>query len=395
MYPLKWNTLADWRQDVRTKRMVGALLMKSRLPSPFGYLQIIPLLEKVSMNKHLIVLSSICTTLILGGCYQATEHRTLFVSDLATDSISTELFLPESNGLNVFQSICTDDSFLYCLDYYNNDSILKIYPLTPYPTLSRFAAKGQGPNDLIFPAFSREVAQYGNPIKILDISAWCINEIQYTPTAPEKMQFNKTPLPIVPTMEDFAETDSCIYGTDIDSQESLFFIYNKKNRKITHIGFWQDTEHLTQKYPKEAMPFLLSGPIMLHPTIGICKGMTNMNSIFFYNLQGQLLKEVVIGTKRMWPQDGRQEFLDFPEDNKYTFCLTGTKQHLYVLYHAHPISAHKQHSKILQFDWNGNLLRNIQTDKNLSRIAITPDGTYIYAIADTEEGGTDVVRLQL
>ena len=33
--------------------------------------------------------------------------------------------------------------------------------------------------------------------------------------------------------------------------------------------------------------------------------------------------------------------------------------------------------------------------KNLSRIAITPDGTYIYAIADTEEGGTDVVRLQL
>lgn len=150
------------------------------------------------MNKHLIVLSSICTTLILGGCYQATEHRTLFVSDLATDSISTELFLPESNGLNVFQSICTDDSFLYCLDYYNNDSILKIYPLTPYSTLSRFAAKGQGPNDLIFPAFSREVAQYGNTIKILDISAWCINEIQYTPTAPEKCSSTKPLFPLSP-----------------------------------------------------------------------------------------------------------------------------------------------------------------------------------------------------
>ena len=47
-----------------------------------------------------------------------------FVSDTAADSIQTELFLSDAKELNVFYDIRTDDSSLYCLDFYN-DTILK------------------------------------------------------------------------------------------------------------------------------------------------------------------------------------------------------------------------------------------------------------------------------
>ena len=32
-----------------------------------------------------------------------------------------------------------------------------------------------------------------------------------------------------------------------DALMKLSNLHNKNNRKITHIGFWQDTEHLTPK----------------------------------------------------------------------------------------------------------------------------------------------------
>ena len=122
--------------------------------------------------------------------------------------------------------------------------------------------------------------------------------------------------------------------------------------------------------------------------------MNNLNSLLFYDLQGNLQKEVVIGKERAYPEPNPQ-FLDFPDANKYTISLTGNQERIYVLYNGYPTETLGASSKILLFDWDGNLLKSIQTDRDLCLISTTPDGDCLYALANNKEGGTDVVRIPL
>ena len=332
--------------------------------------------------------SLLCISLFLSACSSKTNHEVCFVTNPAIDSIQTEPFIREGSGLNMFYNICADDSFLYCLDFYN-DTILKAYPQTSFPVMARYATKGQGPDDLILPFFTREIVQKGGNIKMTDVNAWSLREIN--PTRSTRIHLNTTRLPIVPMMQDYAETDLCIYGTNIDSPECLFFIYDKNKQKVKDIRYW-DEKQLKSKYPDTHIPFLFTGNLLLHPERGICRTMNNLNSLFFFDLQGELLKEVVIGTERIWPEADPQ-FLDFPQANKYVLSLTGNQECLYILYNGYPANTQGACSKILRFDWEGNLLKSIQTDRDLSQIALTPDGNCLYAIANNEEGGTDVVRI--
>ena len=181
--------------------------------------------------------------------------------------------------------------------------------------------RGKDRMTLILPFFTREIVQKGGNIKMTDVNAWSLREIN--PTRSTRIHLNTTRLPIVPMMQDYAETDLCIYGTNIDSPEYLFFIYDKNKQKVKDIRYW-DEKQLKSKYPDTHIPFLFTGNLLLHPERGICRTMNNLNSLFFFDLQGELLKEVVIGTERIWPEADPQ-FLDFPQANNMSFHLQGIK----------------------------------------------------------------------
>ena len=342
------------------------------------------------------VLFFTCLTLWMSACHsEKTNHKIEYLSEDATDSVSMELFLSEYVGLNIFHNICADDSFLYCSDVFN-DSVLKVYPLTPNPTLTGYATKGQGPDDLIFPIFTKEISQTGVPVKMIDSNLWSLKEVAHVSSSPSRVTLKTKVLPVIPMTEDFAETDSCIYATDIDSKGSMFYIYNKNTKAISYVNYWESTDELERKYPEYSIPSVVAGHILLNPLTGtLCKGMLNQNSLLFYDLQGKLLKEVIIGKEKKLPPTGEQETATFDNENKYVFFLTGTAQRLYALYNGYPIGTEGKSSKIMELDWNGRLLRVIQTDKDLARIAIDANGNYLYATVGTEEGGTDVVRLAL
>lgn len=109
-------------------------------------------------------------------------------------------------------------------------------------------------------------------------------------------------------MQDYAENDTYIYGNNIDDPECLFFIYDKLEQKLKSI-YYNDGNLLKDKYPNS---FLLNGNLLLHPERGLCRSMNNLNSLLFYDLQGNLQKEVVIGKERAYPEPNPQ-FLDFPD----------------------------------------------------------------------------------
>ena len=350
--------------------------------------------DHLLMKTNLFIVCSFIY-LLMYACSPAKQtYEVCFVADNTTDSVTWELFLSESRTLNVFYNICVDDSFLYCLDFHN-DSILKVYSLAFAPSIVGYAMQGQGPDDLIFPLFTREIVQENQSVKMVDVNAWRMKEIKTVPAVFGRVSFRGTALPIIPMMEDYAETDSCIYGTDIDAKNGAFFMYDKTECKVTNIGFSKEINELAQGYFGESVPFLLSGHLLLHPEAGLCRTMKNANSLLFYNLRGELLKEIVIGKERKWPKGDGKACLDFSDEEKYILSVTGTENILCVLYHGYPLRALGQCSKILMFDWDGNLVKIVQTDRDVSRIAISPDGKYLYGLAETEEGGTDVVRLNI
>lgn len=346
------------------------------------------------MNRNKLFVLSFAT-LLIGACSsEKAGHEVKYISDALTDSVRTELFLSEDNGLGMYYDICADDSFLYCADL-KNDSILKVYPQITNPTIAGYATKGQGPEDVIFPFFTRETRQPGKRVKLVDIYGGSIKEVKSgLSKQPARIQFNSTKLPAIAMPEHFAETDSCIYATAVDDKGFMFYIYNKNNQKATNIEYWEDKEELVKKYSEEAVPFLLTGTICLNEERGlICRCMQFINCLYFYDLQGNLLKEVVIGKERKMPKEGKPENLGFPGNNQYSHYVTGTNSHLYILYSGEEDSYSSD--KVLILDWDGNTQRMIQTDKEIARIAVTPDERYIYATVGTEEGGTDVVRFAL
>ena len=55
------------------------------------------------------------------------------------------------------------------------------------------------------------------------------------------------PLPIMPAIKEYNETDSCIYGIDADMQHGLFFIYNKNTQDISSVDYYYDDKEISNK----------------------------------------------------------------------------------------------------------------------------------------------------
>lgn len=330
-----------------------------------------------------------CIALFLSACSEYGGDKRTFVSDVSTKQISGELYLSEDASLNVFYDIYACDSFVCCLDYFN-DTILKVFPNIDSPSLIGYSMRGQGPNDLLFPFFVRNASQtLNNKVKLVDLNAWSIKKINLFNGNLNRIDFDIiSSLPLIPPIKDYNETDSAIYGNDVDMQHGIFFIYNKNSKEIFDVAYFYDKEVLN-KYSSEVIPYLFENHLVVNEKAGTaCVGMLNINSIFFYDLVGELKKELVIGKKIIYPEPDLK-YLDFPNAKKYFVSMSGTNNFLYCLYNAFDLS------RIIKFDWDGNLLSIMQVDMKLEKISVDPTDKYVYGIKMSEEGGSDIFKFDL
>lgn len=342
------------------------------------------------MERRLLIY---CVALFISACSGNIDNKRISISDVPTEQICGTLYLSEEASLNVFYDICATDSFVYCLDFYN-DTILKVFPSAESPSLTGYCMRGQGPNDLLFPFFMRTSFQStNNRIKLIDLNAWSVKEVNLCNNRNlSKVEIDTIlSLPIIPAIKDYNETDSCIYGIDADMQHGLFFIYNKNSQEIATVDYCYDDKEITNKYSSKVLPYLFENHLVVNGNAGmICVGMLNINSLYFFDLTGELKKELVIGNKMIYPEPDSQ-YLDFPNTKKYFVSMTGTSDFLYCLYNANASGL----SSVFKFDWEGNLLSVMQTDMKLEKISVNPTDKYIYGIKMSEEGGSDIFRFDI
>ena len=144
-----------------------------------------------------------CIVLFISACSENVENKKIFISDVPTEKIRGTLYLSENASLNVFYDICASDSFVYCLDFYN-DSILKVFPSINSSSLIGYCMKGQGPNDLLFPFFMRNSFQSrNNKIKLVDLNSWSVKEINpFNNNSLSRINIDTVlPLPIMPAIK--------------------------------------------------------------------------------------------------------------------------------------------------------------------------------------------------
>lgn len=335
-----------------------------------------------------------CIVLFISACNKNKGNNPVFISSTPTEQSHGILYLPESVGLNVFYDICASDSFVCCLDFHN-DTILKVFSNVQPPLQIGYSMKGQGPDELLFPFFIQNLFQLKNEkIKLFDLNSWSIKELSSDANSCSKLKIDTAiPLPIIPAVKDFNETDSCIYGIDVDMQHGLFFIYNKNEQKIKTIDYPYKDKNLSNKYSPKLIPYLFENHLIVNESADmVCVGMVNINTLYFFDLIGNLKKEIVIGDEIMFPE-ADSKYLDFPSAKKHIVSMTGNKDFVYCLYNN--FIGVTNYSKIFKFDWKGNLISIIQTDINLEKISVTPNNGYIYGIRMSEEGGSDIIRFKV
>ena len=278
----------------------------------------------------MVKLLLIClATIVMISCGSEQEKLTVYIPDTCTDTLQYEIYLPEEEGLNIFYDLCVTDSFCAFLDT-RNDTLLKIFTATIPPALVGLGMKGEGPDDFLFPFFEKSIGREGKgKLSFIELNSWNKKIVAIhsaaspAPVAVSVVEAQQ--LPEMPVVRDYNETDSCVYGIDVDMQHGLFFIYDKHTARVKTVDYHRD---IRSGYPEGHLSYLYESCLMVNQDAkAACMGLLNLNSLCFYDLKGNLMKEIVIGKELKSPEYD-PEFLDFPNAPKYFISLCGTPNYL-------------------------------------------------------------------
>lgn len=232
----------------------------------------------------MVKLLLIClATIVMISCGSEQEKLTVYIPDTCTDTLQYEIYLPEEEGLNIFYDLCVTDSFCAFLDT-RNDTLLKIFTATIPPALVGLGMKGEGPDDFLFPFFEKSIGREGKgKLSFIELNSWnkkivaIHSAASSAPVAVSVVEAQQ--LPEMPVVRDYNETDSCVYGIDVDMQHGLFFIYDKHTARVKTVDYHRD---IRSGYPEGHLSYLYESCLMVNQDAkAACMGLLNLNSLCF------------------------------------------------------------------------------------------------------------------
>lgn len=329
--------------------------------------------------------------LLLFSCNR--EYRDIrYISEKQTCVLIGDVVISSDSNLNVFSDLAITNNYTIFLDFFG-DTIFKAYRNADLLLPAISAVKGNGPNDFISPYFNKTNYNNSNDsiLYLIDLNSWSIKSVNLYHNKNTPVFVKSEPLyQSFPPISECNITSKTIIGTDVDvSNNRLFFIFNKENKSIQSVPYYPIID---KKYEQEYLSYLYESKLIVNEgENSICVAMKNFNMILFYDLNGQRLQSIGIGNAIRYPEkdDG---YLDFPKFPKYFTHINATKQYVYCLYQGGDEA--NSLTKIFILDWHGKHISTIQTERNLFKIAISPDDKYIFGLSITQDGGTDVVKYQ-
>jgi len=176
-----------------------------------------------------------------------------------------------------------------------------------------------------------------------------------------------------------------IAGRSIDVSEGLFFIYNTKSKKKKWIDY---LPHLSIN---ERYRLLAYYGYLCSNTKSIVYASRYFDEILFYDLNGQIFKEHYF-SKIKKPILSKEFSGVSDESMLYTMKIYGTHDFCYILRIARNgenfRKIRNEPSKILAFDWDGNLVNVYQYESFPSSFCVDETTRTIYCVTKGEDPNT-------
>lgn len=312
---------------------------------------------------------------------ESSEFRKI---EYSSEAVTAEMFLSGLDNTNAFLDLYITDSFAVFIDFYN-DTVVQLYNKDK-PELSHYVTKGQGPDEVIMPMFSRAVVKdaAANQVGLYDVDSNAYGTIEPDPenkTVNKRMERVPAKMPFTLEINIFEDK---IIGIDQDRPNSLIYKYDKTTDALTSVPFFPTPK---DTYSEDQLPFLYHATVCANEEKNrIFVAMMNLSVIQIYDFNLERKDCLLIGDKLRWPV-ADPNIMDFPNNPKYFIHGCGTKQHVYLLY-----KGADSNSEIFVFDWDGTLREVLKSDLDLMRIGVDKDDSHIWGLYDNEEGGTDVVK---
>lgn len=322
------------------------------------------------------------------SCLTSQEEKYVYISHKSVQQLTGMIVLSSTDNTNTFYDLTITPHYIALLDFHN-DTILKVFSLDNFSNPIGFSLKGNGPDDLIFPFFNQNQKEK-DELTLVDLNTWSINNINLLHQKKELLTVHKTPLPTdISPLKEANILSNHIIANDVDIfNKRLFFIHNTNLNKTINIPYYPCVRG---EYKEDNLPFLYSNTLVTNEdSKSICIAMKKINLIQFYDFKGIKQKSIIIGNQLLYPKYD-SNFLDFPKAPNYITDIYSTSKHIYCLYQGTKTDT----STIFLFDWNGKHIKTFQTDKILTKIAVSTDNKYIIGLSLTSEGGTDIIRYAL
>ncbi len=114
-----------------------------------------------------------------------------------------------------------------------------------------------------------------------------------------------------------------------------------------------------------------------------------MNKIQFFDLRGNIVRDVKVGENNAAPVNNGLGQLDYEKSVKYMLDVCNSDKYVYCLYNGD--KDFENNSLILSFKWDGSHVKTYQTDRKLKKIAYDKISKKLVALAANDNGSRDVV----
>jgi hypothetical protein len=188
---------------------------------------------------------------------------------------------------------------------------------------------------------------------------------------------------------DYNITKDELYGVpSVGERNKAFYFFHPDSGY-----YWVDMYGMDKKrYMKNN--FACYANLLVHEKRGsIVCAYRFFNKIQFFDLRGNISKDISYGKDRIEPKDTPVELSNFKENLKCFIDVYATDQYVFCVYDGS--YDYTNLSKIMIFKWDGTHVRTWQTDRIIKSIAVDKRNSYLLALTANESKGRDIVRYKL
>lgn len=282
------------------------------------------------------------------------------------------------------------DSFLVIGDL-KAEKLYSVFRLGDMNKIFSFGAKGTGPNEYIF---SDGLRRTQSGFYVFDRALLKINELTFSPNQLPTYSYVRI-TPSFAGLYNLIQTADSSYVALSFSEDYRYVVVKNDSVYPSSIDYPDDGINCS----RVSKSLVYQGNLQKHP---------RYDKFVFVSYYGQIMEilqltesgtlEMVSSFNKIYPQYVPSESVGFNfMDKNMTGCLSlsVTENYIYQLYSGKEKtdSGRNFSDKVLVYDWEGNLVRTLLFEEELSGFCVNDDDTAIYGLAYDEDAAEDACFL--